>query len=268
MAERKIELIDPRKLDYFYEEALKTLRTNIQYIGKDIKSILFTSCFPNEGKSDVTMQLARELGNMNKKVIFVDTDIRKSALLSRYQVQKDVYGLSHFLSGQVNAGKIVYSTNYSNLDIIVSGPVAPNPSELLEEKLFGTLIEALKVKYDYVLLDTPPIRSVTDAAVVAKRCDGAVLVIESEAVSYRTVQKAKEQLEKTDCRILGAVLNKVDTKRDKYYSKYDYYYSSKEKDGTKSADSSRKKKKRERVSDTETVSKAQAVPKDKGQDKE
>lgn len=229
MTDKTIELTDPRKQDYFYEEAIKTLRTNIQYIGKDIKSILFTSCFPNEGKSDITMQLAKELGNLNKKVIFVDTDIRKSALLSRYQIQKKTQGLSQFLSGQVNAGRIIYNTNFPNVDIILSGPVAPNPSELLEEKVFGSLIEALKTKYDYILIDTPPVRSVTDAAVVARQCDGVVFVVECEAVSYRVAQKAKEQMEKTGCKLLGVVLNKVDTKKDKYYNKYGYYYSSKNK---------------------------------------
>ena len=102
----------------------------------------------------------------------------------------------------------------------------PNPSELLEQDAFEALIRGAREAYDYVLIDTPPIASLTDAAITAKLSDGAILVIESELVSYRVAVKAKEQLEMSGCRLLGAVLNKVDTKKDKYYSKYSYYYSS------------------------------------------
>ena len=102
--------------------------------------------------------------------------------------------------------------------------MAPNPSELLEEASFSDLLKELRNTYDYIILDTPPLGSVTDAAIVAKECDGAVLVIESERVSYKLAQKVQEQLEKTGCKILGAVLNKVNIEKDKYYQKYDYYY--------------------------------------------
>ena len=108
--------------------------------------------------------------------------------------------------------------------MIFAGPTAPNPSELLEQESFSQLLGSLREKYDYVLIDTPPIASLIDAAIAAKQCDGAILVIESETVSRRTALKAKEQLEMTGCRLLGAVLNKVDVRKDKYYSKYSYYY--------------------------------------------
>lgn len=222
--DQKIILIDPKKSNYFYEEAVKTLRTNIQFAGRNIRTILLTSCFPNEGKSDIAMQLAREFGNMGKKVLLLDADIRKSAFVSRYQVQKTVKGLSQYLTGQVTAPAILYETNFRNVDIIFSGPPAPNPSELLEDAAFTELLGELKRVYDYILIDTPPISSLIDAAIAAKQCDGAIMVIESELVSYKIAQKAKSQLEKTGCRILGAVLNKVDTEKEKYYNRYDYYY--------------------------------------------
>ena len=94
----------------------------------------------------------------------------------------------------------------------------------MEEASFSDLLKELRNTYDYIILDTPPLGSVTDAAIVAKECDGAVLVIESERVSYKLAQKVQEQLEKTGCKILGAVLNKVNIEKDKYYQKYDYYY--------------------------------------------
>lgn len=221
---QQLILTDPKKEDYFYEEAMKLLRTNVQYLGVDVRTILFTSCYENEGKSDVSFQLAKEIGNMGKRVLFVDADIRKSDLLNRYSVEQETYGLSQFLSGQVEAREIIYTTNFQNMDIIFSGPVAPNPSELLEEREFEVLLKVLKKQYDYIIIDSPPIRSVTDAAVVARQCDGVILVIESEMVSYKEAQKAKAQIEKTGCRLLGAVLNKVNMKKDRYYKKYHRYY--------------------------------------------
>lgn len=225
MTGQKIIMTDPKTEDYFYEEAIKTLRTNIQFAGMDIKTITVTSCYPNEGKSDIAFQLAKEIGNMNKKVLFVDADIRKSSMMNRYQVKSRVSGLSQYLSGQVGRNEIFYNTNFPNLDIVFSGPMAPNPSELLEQASFEALMEFERSFYDYVIVDTPPIGNLIDAAVVAKQCDGAILVIESGAVSRRVAEKAKEQLEKSGCRVLGAVLNKVDMRRDRYYSRYNSKYS-------------------------------------------
>ena len=221
--EQKITMTDPRKADYFYEEAIKTLRTNIQFAGRDVKTIMFTSCYPNEGQSDILFQLAKEIGKTGKKVLVLDADIRKSIYVRRYRINQSVNGLSQYLSGQVDRKWIVYSTNFEGVDIVLAGPSAPNPSELLEEKAFDEFLEEKRREYDYILIDTPPMANLVDAAVVARRCDGAVLVIESELVSYKVAQKVQRQLQKSGCRILGAVLNKVDTKKDKYYSNYTKY---------------------------------------------
>ncbi|HJD37118.1 MAG TPA: CpsD/CapB family tyrosine-protein kinase [Candidatus Blautia ornithocaccae] len=221
--EQKIIMTDPRKADYFYEEAIKTLRTNIQFSGRDVKTILFTSCYPNEGKSDILFQLAKEIGKTGKKVLVLDADIRKSIYVRRYRINQSVNGLSQYLSGQVDRKWILYSTNFECVDMIFAGPSAPNPSELLEEKAFDELLEEKRNEYDFILIDTPPMANLVDASVVARRCDGAVLVIESELVSYKVAQKVQKQLQKSGCRILGAVLNKIDTKKDKYYSDYTKY---------------------------------------------
>ena len=218
--EQRVTLTDPRKLDYYYEEAIKTLRTNIQFSGRDIKTIMFTSCFPNEGKSDTLIQLAKEIGKAGKKVLLIDADIRKSTFIRRYHVRQSVKGLSQYLSGQVEQLGIYYSTNFENMDMIFAGPMAPNPSELLEERAFDELLATARQVYDYVLIDTPPVLEITDASIVARKCDGAVLVIESGRVKYRDAQNAQEQLKKSGCSILGAVLNKVQVRTDKYYSSY------------------------------------------------
>ena len=224
MTERRVIMTDPKQNDYFYEEAIKTLRTNIQFTGTEVKSIVITSCYPNEGKSDVVFQLALEIGKMGKKVLVLDADIRKSSYISRFQVKQKTAGLSQYLSGQSGLQDIVYSTNFRDVDIIFAGPAAPNPSELLAQESFASLVHTMRGKYDYVLVDTPPVGSLTDAAVVARQCDGAILVVESDLVSRRVALKAKQQLEMRGCHILEAVLNKVDIKKNKYYSKYSYYY--------------------------------------------
>ena len=219
----RVTMSDPRKSDYLYEESIKTLRTNILFSGREIKTILFTSCYPNEGKSDIVFQLAREIGRMGKSVLILDADIRKSSYVRRYSVNQPIYGLSQYLSGQAEREQIYNQTNFENVDIIFAGPVAPNPSELLEDEAFEQLLAEAKRHYDYVLLDTPPMVSAIDGAVAAKKSDGAVLVVESGAVSYKVAQKVLDQLQKSGCRILGAVLNKVDVKKDKYYSAYSKY---------------------------------------------
>lgn len=220
----QVVMINPKKESYFYEEALKTLRTNIQFTGKNIKTILLTSCYPDEGKSDISMQLAIEMGKAGRKVLLLDADIRKSTYITKYRVKKTVNGLSQYLSGQASEGEIIYTTNFQNVDMIFSGPVAPNPSELLLDASFGELINKAKQKYDYIFVDTPPMMNMIDAAAAAKECDGAVLVIESGRVSYKVAQRVLGQLRKSGCKILGAVLNKIDTKTDKYYSTYASYY--------------------------------------------
>ncbi|AWY99347.1 tyrosine protein kinase [Blautia argi] len=220
MMEQKIIMKDPRKSDYFYEESMKTLRTNIQFSSKKVKQIIFTSCYPNEGKSDLTFSISREMGKAGKRVLLLDADIRRSIYVKRYGVDQKVNGLSQYLSGQIGRDLLVYQTNYANMDVIFAGPSAPNPSELLSDALFDELLKEKREEYDYIFIDTPPIGTIIDAAVVAEKSDGAILVIESEAVSYKAAQKAKKQLERSGCHILGAVLNKVDVKKDKYYSHY------------------------------------------------
>lgn len=221
---KKLNLTDRRNPDYFYSESIKTLRTNIQLSGQSIKTILVTSCYPNEGKSDIALSLAQELGSIGKKVLLLDADIRKTAYVGRLEVQEEVKGLSQLLSGQAGLQDIIYNTNFPNMDIIFGGPSAPNPSGLLSENIFKILIKELKDYYNYILIDTPPIGTVIDAAVIGRCCDGAVFLIQPGNVRYRDAQKAFAQLEKSGCRILGAVLNKIDISGDKYYSSYYKHY--------------------------------------------
>ena len=216
----QIATITKEELDYRTNEAYKALRTNIQFCGDEVKVLTFTSCTPNEGKTMVSFNLAVAFAEAGKRVILVDADLRKSLLIGRYKVGEVEYGLSHYLSGQQELDEVLHSTDIDNMDIIFAGSHCPNPAELLNHTRFTSLVSTLREIYDYVIIDTPPLGSVIDSAIVAKISDGAILVIEANAISHRFTRNVKEQLEKSNCRILGAVLNKVPFDHKGYYGKY------------------------------------------------
>ena len=226
MAYKNITITDNNAGDYFYEEAIKTLRTNLQFSGKSNKVVLLTSVHSNEGKSDISFNLAVELGKAGKKVLLIDADIRKSVYKSRYNIKEETQGLSQYLSGQIEQiDQVVCKTNYDNLYMILAGPYAPNPTEMLGDERIGQFLKAARQVFEYVIVDTPPLGTVVDAAVIAQYCDGALMVIESDSTSYRACQKVKNQLERSGCKILGAVLNKVSSNgRSSYYSRHGRYY--------------------------------------------
>ncbi len=210
--------------NYRISEAFKTLRTNIEFCGGDIKTIVVTSCTPNEGKSSIAMGLTKAFAEAGNRTALIDADMRKSALVGRYKTGAVKLGLTHCLAGRAECVDILWGTNIPNMYIAFSGPVPPNPSELLGGEKFADIIQRMRVAFDRVIIDTPPLGSVIDAAVVAKNCDGVVLVIENNAVSYKFVQRVKEQLDKSGSRILGVILNKVDMSGKGVYSHYGKYY--------------------------------------------
>lgn len=217
---QSVDLVLDNNKSFVLKEAYKSLRTNILFCGKDIKVIAVTSCAPNEGKSNVSFNIAKSLADDGKKVIYIDADLRKSVTLSRLKVGKKVIGLSHFLSGQNNLEEVIYATNVDNLDMIFAGVEPPNPAELLGNRLFSEAVEGLREAYDYIIIDTPPVGSVTDCSIISRVCDGIIMVVASGSTNIKMARNVKNQLEKTGCKILGAVLNKVDTKKKEYYSGY------------------------------------------------
>lgn len=214
-----------RNLDYTSREAYKTLRTNVQFCGSDINIIAVTSSIPNEGKSMVSFNLAAAMAESGSKVLFIDADLRKSVLIGRYKISNSIKGLTQYLSGVEQRSDIIYKTNFKNMDVILSGPVPPNPAELLGNERFDVLLRYARENYDYVIIDTPPIGHVIDAAIIAQKTDGAIFLISQKTVSYKFAQKQINQLKKSGCRILGAIMNKVERdKKGKYYQKSEYYY--------------------------------------------
>lgn len=224
-------------LDFQGSEAYKTLRTNIQFSGENVKVFTVTSCMPNEGKSVVTMNLAIALTEAGKNVLLVDADMRKSVLVGRYKIKNGKKGLSHYLSGQCELEDVVSISNLERLHMILAGPIPPNPSELLGSQRFEELVQELRQIYDYIIIDCPPIGSVIDAVIAGNISDGVALVVASDVVSYKFAQKVKNQLEQANCKILGVILNKVAMKNRRYYRgyygkyygrNYEAYYASEE----------------------------------------
>lgn len=225
---QSVELTKLNDMSSTMRESLRALRTNIQFCGDDIKTILFTSTVPNEGKSTVVMDLARSMGESGKLVLVIDTDMRKSVIMKEYAVKsilhKQIFGLSHFLSGQKKMEDVLYHTNMPNVDIIFSGRRVPNPTEILGKKYFTDLLKLARNNYHYVLIDCAPITAAIDAVLEAHYCDGAVLVISQGDISSRAVLDSKRQLESSGVRILGAVLNKVKMDASRYGHYYGKYY--------------------------------------------
>lgn len=210
-------------LDFHTKEAINILRGNIQMAGYNVKVIALTSARGHEGKSSLSFRLAKSLAGLNKKVVYLDCDIRNSKTKKRYRIVEKTEGLSEYLCGQQPVENIIYPTDDPCFDIIFSGKYAPNPSELLSGELFLTLIKSLKSQYDYVIVDTPPANLVVDSVLVAKNCDATIIVVESGLTDRREALRLKGLLENAEIKVLGVVLNKIEFAKKRYgYGKYGY----------------------------------------------
>lgn len=219
-----ITLREPFEEGYAMTESYTTLRTNIMFCGADKKVIGLTSCSPNEGKSTVSLHLARNFAEAGKKTLLIDADMRKSVLFSEYADGSHTNGLSHLLTGQATFEEAAVSTQYPDLDILFAGVYPPNPVRLLESEDFLSLIARMREEYDYVIVDLPPIGSVIDAAVAARVCDGVAMVLAAEVNAARDARECKRQLEKSGTPILGAILNMVTSHASKKYKRYSGRY--------------------------------------------
>lgn len=206
-------------------EAFKTLRTNTMFSAANVKAIALTSYSASEGKSSVSFQLAASMAQTGKRVILLDTDLRKSSLANRLRA-KNVKGLSHYLIGMANADELLWETDVPGMYIIFAGARVPNAAELLGNESFNQLITALKGVFDYIIVDAAPLGQVIDCAVMAPALDGVLMLIDTTHNSYRLERRIKAQLEKSGGKILGVVLNRVDFKdKQGYYGKaYGYGY--------------------------------------------
>lgn len=208
-------------------ESVKTLRSNLMFCGDSVRVVALTSFSASEGKSSIAFQLSASLAQAGRRVLLLDTDLRKSMLQQRLKVRGKIDGVSHYLSGMCEVDKLMHETDVDGMYIMFAGVWVPNASELLGSKRFKDMIPALKEKFDYVIVDAPPLGQVIDCAVMAPELDGVVVVIDTTRNSYKLEKRIKSQLEKAEGKILGVVLNRVDFKdKGGYYGKA-YGYGSK-----------------------------------------
>lgn len=203
-------------------EAFRTLRSNLQFseFGKNLKVIVITSSNPNEGKSEVSINLAACLAQQGEKVIIIDADMRKPTQHKLTELN-NTEGLSTFLLKKTGVDSINHLTiNDVNLDVLTSGPVPPNPAEMLASSVMKQSLKAFEDFYDYVIIDTPPLLAATDAQILASIADATLLVVDIKHSKRRQVIEAKRRLDNVGAKLLGVVMNKVDSHKDTYY----YYY--------------------------------------------
>jgi capsular exopolysaccharide synthesis family protein len=220
MENRQIQVRAHILEDFLALEGIKTLRSNLMFSGIEKRVFGITSCNPSEGKSTTTFQLAASFAQLNKRVLLLDVDLRKSAAAQKFGFSETEKGVSHFLSGMASLEEIIYQTDIPGMDIIYAGRLVPNASELLAGQAFRDMLDVLRKTYDYVIVDTPPLGQVIDCAVIAADLDGIIILIDTTNNSYRAEKRIQEQIEKAGGKVLGVVLNKVDfSGRFGYYGK-------------------------------------------------
>lgn len=228
--------VEFQDMPYAIEEAMNRLRVNIKFCGKNTKKILITSSMPNEGKSTVATNLWKMLAEAGFSSVLIDVDLRKSVLKNRHHMNSDsdIKDLGYYLSGQAEYDEVVCETNIKNAYIVPCTNILENPSALLEDARFKELLDKLSEEYRYVIIDSPPLGSVSDAALVASMCDGAILVVRSGETPKSLIRSSMQQIDKSGCKLLGVVLNRVATAGRAYgkrygrygkYGKYSKYYS-------------------------------------------
>lgn len=220
-----------RRLDYGCKEAINTLCTNLGFLGRDKRIIMFTSVDAHDGKSFITMNTMRTLAQLGHSVALVDADLRRSQLVGDYGVRMKGgrgCGLAHYLAGRCEMEDALYETDIPKADLLPVGYEVSNSLTLLNSPRFAQMLSRLRERYDYVLVDAPPVGVVIDAAKIAKSCDGVIFVVKHNFTDRRDLLDAKQQIEQAGCEVLGAVLNDVDLEslsNRKYYSKkyYNHY---------------------------------------------
>lgn len=207
------------------EEYYNTIRTNIQFSGRNLKVITLTSAQLGEGKSTTSTNLAISFAKAGFRTLLIDADTRNSVMSGTFKSNERYQGLTSFLSGNAELSDVICDTSIDNLMIIPAGQVPPNPTSLIQNDNFKAMIETVRGLYDYVIIDTPPLGLVIDAAILAHHSDASLLVVKAGADKRRTVTKLKEQLEQSDSVFLGVILNKYDIHLDKYglYGSYGGY---------------------------------------------
>lgn len=243
---RKLMLVGPNA-PFQYVEAYKSLRTNLSFLSgtSDCKVIMITSSVPEEGKSNVAINLSMTLAESGKKVLLMDCDLRKGSLSRYLNVKRSHPGISNVVAGQCNLTQALSSVSGADFMLLPVGPIPPNPAEMLATEKMASLIKATREAFDYIVVDTPPVSVVTDAAVLSRLVDGVVLVVRPGVTTIQGAQLSKKNLDAVHAHLLGVILNgynaKQSGKKDGYYYSYTYdYYKHDEEDEAPAASAKNK----------------------------
>lgn len=204
LAKSQAEMI--KKLEEYYN----SIRTNIQFSGRNLKVIALTSSQPKEGKSATATNLAISFARAGLRTLLIDTDTRNSVMSGTFRSKESYDGLTSYLSGNAELSDVICNTSVDNLMVIPSGKIPPNPTSLIQNDNYERMIETVRDLYDYVIIDTLPLGCVVDAAIIAHSSDASLLVTKPGINKHRTITKLKEQLEQSGAVFLGVILNKFD----------------------------------------------------------
>lgn len=210
-------------------EAYRVLRTNLQFMALDqqLRTILVTSSSPEEGKSLTSANLAIAFAQSGQQVLLVDADLRRPTVAKMFRASNGRWvGLTSVLAGSLALEDALTESGVPGLKLLPSGPIPPNPAEMVGSQRMEALLQELTSRFDLVLIDTPPVLAVTDACAMAPRVDGVLLVVRVNQVGHPQARRAKELLMAVKARILGVVLDGVERQDGDGYGYYSYYYGS------------------------------------------
>lgn len=204
------------------QNAAKTLLANIRFASVDrpVKSIVLTSSVPNEGKSTVAYNLAQAIASSGKRTLIVECDMRRRSLADMVGARAR-HGIYAVLSGQVELDEALVATSHRNLFFLDSEPHIPNPADILSSQRFRKLVAQMESDFDYVVIDTPPVGTFVDAAIIAALADATALVVRERFVKRAELQNAYDQLKKADANVIGVIMNMCEAESSEYY--YAYY---------------------------------------------
>ena len=214
---------DTAEIQFAVAESYKTIRTNLLFLlaqNTGCKLITISSPKPGEGKTTNSINLAIAFSQLEKRVLLIDCDLRVPTIAKKLRLE-DTEGVSGILAGFSSASQSIVSVN-AFLDVLPAGVVPPNPAELLASPALDKLLESLKLAYDYIIIDTPPLGIVSDALVIAPKTDGMLIVVKEKSTLHTDYEKVLDSIKLTGIRTLGAVLNAVST--EEQYNAYKSVY--------------------------------------------
>lgn len=214
------------KTPFSYSEAFKSFRTNVEFVASidNCKAIMMASSLSGEGKTTASINLAVALAQNGKKVVLCDCDLRRPKVQRYLRIKaSSKNGVSTVLNGSCSIDNAIGYVEELNIYVMLSGPIPPNPGELLASDNSRAMIEELKTRFDYIICDTPPVSIVSDTLAFSKHTDGAVMVVRQNYAARNEITEAVSKLKNVDTNLLGVLLNDYDSKIDAGY-KYDKYY--------------------------------------------